>query len=226
MIPGGTIIPIVQGPLRGKKWIVGSSHHGCWLGSYEYEKQKAFQKALAAGHVVFDIGANVGFYTLLASVLVQGEGHVYSFEPFPRNVDYLRKHIEINGIANCTVIEAAVGSEDGKNHFNPSHSPSMGHLSTRGEITVKTLSLDNALRSKKIRPPDVMKIDVEGAELQVLQGCTHTVKVFRPTIFLATHGEIVRSACLRLLIANGYEMESLSPKPIPFYDELVARPRQ
>jgi FkbM family methyltransferase len=226
MIPRGAIIPIVQGPLRGKKWIVGSSSHGCWLGSYEYEKQKAFQKALAAGHVVFDIGANVGFYTLLASALVQGEGHVYSFEPLPRNVDYLRKHIEINRIANCTVIEAAVSSADGKSHFDPSHCPSMGHLSPQGEIAVKTVALDDVLRSKKIRPPDVMKIDVEGAELQVLRGSTHTMKVFRPTIFLATHGEIVHSACLRLLIANGYEMESVSHRPIPSTDELVARPRQ
>jgi hypothetical protein len=46
LIPRSTAIPIVQGPLRGKKWIVGSSNHGCWLGSFEHDKQRQFQKAI------------------------------------------------------------------------------------------------------------------------------------------------------------------------------------
>lgn len=66
------VVPVLQGSLRGRKWIVGSSNHGCWLGSYEWKKQRLFTRTVSSGDVVFDIGAHVGFYTLLASVLVGG----------------------------------------------------------------------------------------------------------------------------------------------------------
>src|SRR5580765_1322501 len=81
LLPRTAAVPILQGPLRGKKWIVGSGTHGCWLGSYEYDKQKLFQKTVRSGDVVYDVGANAGFYSLLASLLVGEKGHVYSFEP-------------------------------------------------------------------------------------------------------------------------------------------------
>src|ERR1700745_973314 len=80
LIPRSTVLPILQGPLRGKKWTAGSGSHGCWLGSYEYHKQRALQQELKVGNVVYDIGANVGFYTLLASVMIGDTGYVYSFE--------------------------------------------------------------------------------------------------------------------------------------------------
>ena len=75
-IPTDMRMPILQGRLKGKKWIVGSSNHGCWLGSYEYEKRLVFEKTVTKGSIVFDIGAHVGFYTLLASVLVGPGGRV------------------------------------------------------------------------------------------------------------------------------------------------------
>ena len=67
LIPAVLPMPVLQGPLRGYWWITGSSNHGCWLGSYEYDKQRLFARMIRAGDVVFDIGANVGFYTLLAA---------------------------------------------------------------------------------------------------------------------------------------------------------------
>lgn len=67
LVPPGTIVPILSGGLRGKKWIVGSSIHGCWLGTYEYEKQVIFSNSVSPKSTGFDIGGNVGFYTLLAS---------------------------------------------------------------------------------------------------------------------------------------------------------------
>jgi hypothetical protein len=61
LIPPKTVLPILQGKLRGKKWIVGSGQHGAWLGSYEYEKQLLFQQIVQEGNVVYDLGANNGF---------------------------------------------------------------------------------------------------------------------------------------------------------------------
>lgn len=93
LIPAEAQLPILQGVLRGKRWIAGSSTHGCWAGSYEYEKQLLFTQTITKGNVVFDIGAHVGFYTLLSSVLVQDQGRVFAFEPLPRNVIYLSEHV-------------------------------------------------------------------------------------------------------------------------------------
>jgi hypothetical protein len=77
LIPRTLVLPILQGALRGKKWTAGSATHGCWLGSYEYHKQKALQQRLKAGEVVYDIGANVGFYSLLSSVLVGNRARLF-----------------------------------------------------------------------------------------------------------------------------------------------------
>ncbi len=108
LIPKGAIFPILQGPAKGMKWIVGPSDHGCWLGSYELKKQKQIEKYLKPGMVVYDIGAHVGFYSLLFSRAVGSEGMVYAFEPFPGNVIFLRKHRQLNKLANIIVEEYAI----------------------------------------------------------------------------------------------------------------------
>ncbi len=56
LIPKKMVMPILQGSLRGKKWIVGSGEHGYWLGSYEYQKRLAFEKTIKRNTVVYDIG--------------------------------------------------------------------------------------------------------------------------------------------------------------------------
>ena len=76
-------MPIWQGRLKGKRWIVGSGASGYWRGSYEYENQLVFVRMVARGSTVFDVGAHVGFYTLLASVVVGPAGRVFAFEPVP-----------------------------------------------------------------------------------------------------------------------------------------------
>src|SRR6266568_1109680 len=67
LVPREMVVPVLQGRLRGARWIVGSSTHGCWLGTYESPKQHAFAAALRPGDLVVDAGANAGFYTLLAA---------------------------------------------------------------------------------------------------------------------------------------------------------------
>jgi protein-L-isoaspartate O-methyltransferase len=114
LIPPGTRLPIMQGRLRGYRWIVGSSTHGCWLGSYEREQQRVLERRLASGDVVFDIGSHVGFYTLLASVLVGERGRVVAFEPIPESLRYLDTHLRINAIGNVEVIAAAVSDRAGR----------------------------------------------------------------------------------------------------------------
>ncbi len=86
LIPANAPVPILQGPLRGKLWVKGSSDNGCWLGSFEHDKQRLMSSMLQPGDTMFDVGANVGYYTLLASHRVGPDGRVIAFEPLPANV--------------------------------------------------------------------------------------------------------------------------------------------
>lgn len=72
ILPNDIIVPILQGRLRGKKWIIGSNNVECALGSYEYEKRILLEKMISKSSIVYNIGAHVSFYTLLASELVGG----------------------------------------------------------------------------------------------------------------------------------------------------------
>jgi FkbM family methyltransferase len=224
LIPRTMVLPILQGALRGKKWTVGSAAHGCWLGSFEYHKQRVLQHHLKAGEVVYDIGANVGFYSLLFSVLVGETGHVYSFEPFPENLRELRRHLEMNRVGNCSVIDAAVSSVDGEGAFDPSDNPCKGRLAETGLLRVRTLTLDRLFQEKSMRPPNLMKIDIEGGEYECLRGAAGVINEFAPVIFLATHGREIHTDCLDLLAKWRYRFEPLDARPLDSTDELIAHP--
>jgi hypothetical protein len=132
LIPPEMKMPILQGKLRGFKWIVGSSNHGCWLGSYEWEMRRLFEETVKEGSIVFDIGAHVGFYTLLASALVGPTGKVFAFEPVPQNVSYLKEHLRINQVMNVVIHEAAVFDRTGPAPFDPKLTSSQGCISSPG----------------------------------------------------------------------------------------------
>ena len=117
LIPEGTVVPVLQGPLRGAKWVVGSTVHGCWLGVYEATKQGTFVRHLRPGDVVWDIGANVGFFALLAARRVAPGGRVHAFEPLPDNLRWLRRHLELNPELEVVVHDKAVGAEVGSARF-------------------------------------------------------------------------------------------------------------
>jgi FkbM family methyltransferase len=224
LIPKGMVMPILQGRLRGKKWIVGAGEHGYWLGSYELRKRIPFEREIVPGSVIYDIGANVGFYSLLAAELTDKDGTVYAFEPLPRNISFLRRHIALNKIDNIEVIECAVSAQAGEGFFDLGASTAMGYLAESGEILVETVSLDEMLDAGRLQPPDYMKVDVEGAEHCVLKGAMNTLKTQQPTLFLDTHAREAHDAALTLLTSLGYTFEILDEKPIEKSKELIARP--
>lgn len=222
LVPKSAVVPVLQGPLKGARWIVGSSQHGCWLGTYEAYKQLTFKKVISASSVVYDIGANVGFYSLLASRLVGPHGLVYAFEPLPGNVEVLRAHLKLNKVKNVEVLNLAVSSSNGEANFAPGEYNSLGCLAAEGSIRVRTVTLDEIVSSGTARPPNVLKIDVEGAELEVLRGSRNVLAQHKPTIFLATHNGQVHNCCCELLTTYGYSLASLTKKSISETEELVA----
>ena len=222
LIPRSLIIPILQGKLRGKKWIAGSSVNSCWLGSYEYEKQSIFAKSVAEGSIVFDIGAHVGFYTLLSSVLVGPKGRVFAFEPLPDNLFYLKQHLQLNDIVNVSLIEAAVSDYNGFTYFAEGITRAGGYISPKGNLSVRTVCLDELYLNGEVLVPNFIKIDVEGAEMSVLIGTRSILEHYSPMIFLATHGEEVHRQCINFLKSFDYKIEAIDRKPIAHSEEILA----
>jgi FkbM family methyltransferase len=208
--------------------------------------------------VVYDIGANVGFYTLLSSRLVGEGGRVFAFEPLPRNVAFLNRHVELNSAgggggggcaANVTVIDAAVSDREGTAVFVPDGggAPDRAHIVGTGDknvdvraeveagkgeagLTVRTVSVDGLVAGKvsvrgkaqPLPPPDMMKIDVEGAEAMVLKGAARTILARMPIIFLATHGPQVHAVCCDMLRGWGYELRAVGGGHLDEAEEVVA----
>ncbi|HET9769111.1 MAG TPA: FkbM family methyltransferase [Thermoanaerobaculia bacterium] len=208
MVPGDRPLRILSGPLRGAAWLPRSAPHGCWLGIYERATQRLFSRQIAAGDVVFDVGAHVGFYSLLASRLVGPAGRVVAFEPLARNLELIERHLAYNGASNVMVVKAAVGERTGQERFDGSGEPSMGALAAEGDL-VDLVCIDDLVGAGKIQPPQLMKIDVEGAESRVLQGAAATLAKYRPAILLAAHGWAQWSECSRRLSALGYSLRLL-----------------
>jgi FkbM family methyltransferase len=223
VLPTDARVVILQGKLRGRRWIAGSTEHGCWLGSYEYEKRKIFERTIERGTVVFDVGAHVGFYTLLASVLVGPRGKVIAFEPLPRNLGYLRSHLSINRVANVSVVEAAVGDLSGAVLFDEGLGPSMGHIAREGSLRVQAVTLDEMVMTGKIPPPAYIKVDVEGAEARLLAGARKVLSAYHPVVFLATHSEELYRECTLLLRSLNYELQPIAAAGPKQRDELVAK---
>jgi len=222
LIPPQTVLPIMQGRLKGKKWIAGSGNHGCWLGSYEYAKRIVFERTVRENSVVFDVGAHVGFYTLLASVLVGPRGRVFAFEPFPANLVYLQEHLRLNRIENVTVVEAAVSDKCGTAFFDEGPSSSMGHISPNGRLQVETVAIDELVAKGELPLPDFLKMDIEGAEALALSGAKSVLAQSHPTMFVATHGSRIHQECCRLLHSLDYELEPIDGKSLESSSEILA----
>ena len=219
LIPSGAVLRTLGGLNRGMKWRVGSHTHGCWIGSYEIAKQRAVLRLAAPGMKVLDIGANAGFYTLGFARLCGPAGHVWAFEPDPRNLENLRFHLAVNGVTNATVVAAAVCDRGGSARFEPGPSRATGHLSGSGTREVATVALDTLLDEGAIPVPDLVKMDVEGAEASVLEGAARILAAGRTTWLVAVHGSAQLERCTDILRRSGHAVETLGTP-----DELLAYP--
>lgn len=222
-VPRTAILPILQGLLRGKKWIAGSGTHGYWLGTYELDKRRVFESVVSRGSVVFDVGAHTGFYTLLSSLLVNEKGRVFAFEPNQKNLLYLKKHLELNKVNNVTIIEAAVSDVDGEVSFTEGRNNVFtGHISDTGAAKVSSVSLDELFVKGVVPLPDYVKIDIEGAEMRALLGARKILEAGHPTIFLSTHGTKLHKESCDFLRSIGYRLEPLDKESLNQSEEILA----
>jgi len=212
-VPGRAVVPILQGPARGIRWQVGSGMMNFWLGTYEREKMAAFAGELSAEMVVYDIGANVGAYTVLAASRCR---QVHAFEPYTPNLIHLRRNISLNRFQNCVIVPTAVGATDAPVAFEEGKNGFVGKVADDGLLRVPCTRLDSYIENHPA--PELIKMDIEGAEWDVLQGARQLFAAKRPILFLATHGDQVHRRCCAFLEEYGYAIDLLAG------DEIVARP--
>lgn len=217
VIPKDAALPVVTGPARGLKWRVGSGQYGYWLGTAERDKRITFANSVAKGMVIYDIGANVGYYTTLAAKYAGSNGRVLAFEPVPQNVRMLLDNVSLNGFDNVEVLECALAAHSGVEFFALTGHPNTGHLDEDGDFEVPVFALDELIQDKALPFPDLIKIDVEGAEEAVLRGASQTISHQHPITFVAVHSDRLKAQCTAFMVRFGYKASELTNQP----DELV-----
>jgi FkbM family methyltransferase len=221
----GFSLPIVLGPLRGCWWqpTSGGKITRLLLGTYEREQSQAFEQRIRPGEQLLDIGAAVGYYSLLAAQLVGRHGRVFAFEPDATNLEYLRRHCAQNRLAQITVLGLALDDVSGTARFGGGTGTGTGRLCQEGGQTVAVRRLDDVAAEHQLAPQHI-KIDVEGAELGVLRGGEQLIRTCRPTLYLSTHDWIragVHHACCELLSDWGYQLQPLLGDSIAATSELL-----
>lgn len=161
-------------------------------GDNELPVQHAVVTHLRPGGVFYDIGSNVGFFALLAAHVVGPGGHVYAFEPVPENAACIRANARANRFSDTiTVIGEAAGARTGTAELWLDPHPGGATLSASdagsgatSRLEVRTVAVDELVGTGRLRPPTVVKIDVEGAEPAVLDGMAETIAAHHPVLIV------------------------------------------
>jgi FkbM family methyltransferase len=185
-------VTIPRGPCRGMRFNAGGATPSYALGIADPAEQDLLARVVEPGSSFYDIGASVGYFTLLGARSVGPEGRVVAFEPLPENVRTLKRNLALNGLENTTVIEAAVGEAGGRAVLALGEQPMWGRVVDQawGRPAVETdlLAIDELVADGRIPPPEYVKVDVEGAEIGVLAGMRESIRAHRPWIMCEIHG--------------------------------------
>ncbi|MFW9896175.1 MAG: FkbM family methyltransferase [Candidatus Thorarchaeota archaeon] len=200
IIPTGMPLVILRGPLKGFKLIIGApAGRGKGISVIfnrsEPARLKIAKELVSPDYTCFDIGANIGIYSMLFS---RYSKFTYAFEPLPRNIRFLYRTIKLNKIRNVKIVPCAVADKDGQSWFQKGDSIAEGKLDSGGTVQVRTVSLDTYITENVIKP-NLLKIDVEGAELLILEGAKQYLLKERPIILIETHSEVIKKKCFDFL---------------------------
>jgi FkbM family methyltransferase len=203
-LPGVTIS--VRANQRIERWM--------WAGAYEPELVSLLKKTLKHGMTFLDLGANIGYFSVIAAALVSETGQVHAFEPMPQNLVRLRKNLEPFHWA--TAHPYAVGKVTGQVLIHYSDKEAgwasihdqhpLGNLPCNSAVSV--IRLDDWLQSNSVNRIDFIKLDIEGSELDALLGAHRALAHFHPTIVAETKCGWNHDEILELLNAQGYECRS------------------
>lgn len=207
---------IDAGPASGLVFpILLPDDKGIWMGTYELRFAERLSQAVRPGDVCFDLGGWHGYFG--AVMALHGASRVVIFEPSPANCDRIRRVISMNSNLFIELQPIAVGCENSEATFAVMESGSMGKLSdspyqperpSESSIKVQVVSLDEWCDRHNIYP-DMMKIDVEGAEMMVLNGAKRTIAARRPVMFIEAHSHELAAAVSEFLAPLDYSVTTL-----------------
>lgn len=211
------------GPAKGLRYLIRMPDDKLiWTGTWELEFSAALASAVAPGDVCYDIGGYHGFFS---GVFAQAKaGQVHTFEPLPINCARIRKLIELNPALPLHLTQAAVGATPGQAEFRIMPETTMGKLKTSTfqpaaqsleSIIVQVCQIDDLVAAGKTKPPNVIKVDVEGAEADVLRGAAATLRRQRPKLFIEIHSRGLMQECSALLAEAGYKLAVLETGRAP-----------
>jgi FkbM family methyltransferase len=221
LMPDGTALPVMRGPARGARWLVGAapgpSRGLSVLWNRSEPEQLAAASELSQGaECCLDVGAHTGLYSL---VFARKARRVIAFEPWPRNIAWLHRTLEKNAVNNVTVLPWAMALDTGVLSFREGAHTSMGRLDAAGDFPVFAVSLRDFI-ARHGHKPDVIKIDTEGAETDVLRGGLDYLRERHPALLLSVHGADKRTECLDLVRNLGYaRIEPLNARDLDSADE-------
>lgn len=161
-----------------------------YFGTYERKESALLRSMLRPGDVFWDIGANIGYYTLMSAACVGPEGRVVAFEPFPPAWERLQGNVLLNAFGQIRCVNAAVSSVVGTASLFYEQNVAYGGASLAAEggdassVPCHTITLDRFLSERTERPPTVVKADVEGSEKAVLVGAVDLLSSRRPPMLL------------------------------------------
>jgi FkbM family methyltransferase len=175
---------------------------------YEPYIKRVFQPH--KGETVIDVGAHIGIYTLSAAKNVGNHGTVISFEPDQRNFQLLEKNIKINGFTGVKLFNVALDEKSGRKTLyitvDPLYSSLFPSAHTKGKIKVETTTLDNVAEKLKLTHIDWIKIDVEGNELNVLEGGKKAFSNLVDRVVIETSN----AKAIRFLAKRDFKIQRLS----------------
>jgi FkbM family methyltransferase len=186
---------------------------------------------------VYDVGASVGFHAVLAAKLVGEKGMVCAFEPVPENVRLVERNMALNDFRNYECFDLALSDTDGQAQFNFSKSRILGSLAAVSKPNhfaesrlVETSKLDTLVERRHLRPPDVIKLDVEAAETIVLSGATGVLRSARPVCFIDLHNTNAAVADALDKVDYAYWVltgpEGVDVRSAPWWVGIVAAPKE
>jgi len=197
-----------------------------FLGTWDRDSTKIVHSVLRDGDVFFDVGANVGYFTLMAAKLVGPRGRVYAFEPEPELYSQLSRNVTLNGMKNVELANVAVTDRSGKILIE-----NVAYIGNRGAaslvprqpgmpmIEVNAISLDEFSRMHGIARIRLIKMDIEGAEMLALQGMIGLLSAPTvPDLLCEVDDRLLRRMGFRdedvysLLSSLGFKRYAITPK--------------
>jgi FkbM family methyltransferase len=177
-------IRVLAGPARGMRLVIEPrTEKYYWRGGYEPAVARAMTQSLRPGRTFWDVGAHIGYTSLIGCRLVGPTGHVHAFEPMQSNLERLTEAARLNPVPNLTIHRVAVSNTDAPRLLHQGESTGMWSLVSGDSagVWVRCVTLDQILASHGA--PDLVKIDVEGAELLVLAGADRLLRQ-HPTLIM------------------------------------------